>query len=168
MSSGCNYFKTQVEIDQEYLKSQNSLEHSMNNGSNSIEESIQLFINEAKTKKSFEDNIYLFSWSEYRDIFLPNTLSEDTIASHNTLQQTKEITDFRRRNAYQTLYEIMSSGEWKLAHIEIGKKMRVLGKLKGIPIDYISFEKGKEMIKYDGIRLVVENQGKFKVCVLAK
>jgi hypothetical protein len=164
----CNYFKSQLENDQDYLKNHKNLDIPIGHSSTSIEKAIEAFVLESKSKKSFEENLYLFSWSEYRDVFLPNALSEDTLASHNTLEKTKEITDFRRSVAYQALREITDSGDWKLVHIELGKKMRALGNLKGIPIEYLEFQKGNTKIRYEGVRLVIEQKGNFKVCVLAK
>ncbi|MEI1280373.1 hypothetical protein V6Z05_18715 [Leptospira venezuelensis] len=112
---------------------------------------------------------YICTKQEYLDIFLPNTLEENTLTSNMPLDQAWEITELRRKVALEQLQAVLKKEKNKPIKIETltwRDQVRQLNVLKGHRVGNLIIRVGNRSIMLEQIRLVIEHKGKFKLCVI--
>ena len=139
-------------------------DYNIENSSKSKEEAVQIFLYSISQGNQEQ---YIYNKNEYLDIFLPNSIDENTLISQMEPDKAWQITELRRINAFQSLKNILFKKEFKILEIQ-WKDNRSLKSLIGYPIGNIKIEVSGIIHNIEEIKLVLEHKSKFKVCVISK
>ncbi|MEI7012679.1 hypothetical protein [Leptospira licerasiae] len=159
------YFK-KIEESKAYLKARIKDEYEISDLSNTKEEAVYRFL-EAVQKE--QTDRYIFTKEEYINIFLPNTMDENTLSNTMPLEQAWKFTDMRRYIALESLQNLFKkhkNQKFKIETLTWREDVRQLKALKGHRVGNLTISFGNEKATLEEVRLVVEHRGKFKVCVI--
>ncbi|TGL64286.1 hypothetical protein [Leptospira sarikeiensis] len=159
------YFN-KIEESKAYLKSQLKDHYEISDLSNSKEEAIQKFL---EAVQNGQTDRYIFTKDEYINIFLSNSIDENTLSNTMPLEQTWKFTDLRRYVALEKIQNVFKSHKgqkFKIETLTWKYENRPLKVLKGHRVGNLVISFGKDKVELEEVRLVIEHQGKFKVCVI--
>ncbi|EIE00188.1 hypothetical protein [Leptospira licerasiae] len=159
------YFK-KIEESQAYLKARIKDQYEISDLSNTKEEAIYRFL---EAVQNGQTDRYIFTKEEYINIFLPNTLDENTLSNTMPLEQAWKFTDMRRYIALESLQNLFKkhkNQKFKIETLTWREDVRQLKALKGHRVGNLTISFGNEKATLEEVRLVVEHRGKFKVCVI--
>ncbi|GBF37077.1 hypothetical protein [Leptospira johnsonii] len=159
------YFK-KIEESQAYLKARIKDSYEISDLSNTKEEAVYRFLEAVQNEQT---DRYIFTKEEYINIFLPNTLDENTLSTTMPLEQAWKFTDMRRYIALESLQNLFKKHKkqkFKIETLTWREEVRQLKALKGHRVGNLTISFGNEKATLEEVRLVVEHRGKFKVCVI--
>ncbi|TGK43416.1 hypothetical protein [Leptospira andrefontaineae] len=160
-----DYFR-RVEESKAYLKAHIQDKYEISETSKTKEEAVIRFI---ESIQKGETEHYIFTKDEYLNIFLPNTLEENTLSTTMPLDEAWKIADLRRYIAIEKIQNSLKRFKGKSFKIETltwRPEVRQLNVLKGHRVGNLVLKFGNETVELDQVRLVIEHLGKFKVCVI--
>lgn len=159
------YFK-KIEESKTYLRSQLKDHYEISDLSNSKEEAIQKFL---EAVQNGQTDRYIFTKDEYINIFLSNSIDENSLFINMPLEQAWKFTDLRRYVALekiQSVFQKHKGQKFKIETLTWKYENRPLKALKGHRVGSLVISFGKDKVEFEEVRLVIEHQGKFKVCVI--
>ncbi|PJZ24340.1 hypothetical protein CH352_16415 [Leptospira hartskeerlii] len=159
------YFK-KIEESQAYLRARIKDNYEISDLSNTKEEAVYRFL---EAVQNGQTDRYIFTKDEYINIFLPNTMDENTLSNTMPLEQAWKFTDMRRFIALenlQNLFKKHKTQKFKIETLTWREDVRQLKALKGHRVGNLTISFGNEKVTLEEVRLVVEHRGKFKVCVI--
>lgn len=113
-------------------------------------------------------DLYACSKEEYTEIFLPNSIDEKTITSFLEPEKAWELTMFRRKTAMSILNDILLNKSFEIKQISWKRNNRKLNFLNSHQIGSIELSVENKSYTLEVIKLVIETNNQFKVCVYAK
>ncbi|MCB1144770.1 MAG: hypothetical protein H7A24_17530 [Leptospiraceae bacterium] len=105
---------------------------------------------------------------EYKNIFLPNQVDENNLSSYMEPDKAWEIASFRREVAIESLSRSLLGKTFQVKQINWKKLNRKLNNLIGHQIGSIELEIEGEIQSTEAVKLIIEHENQFKVCVFAK
>lgn len=159
------YFR-KVEESKAYLRAHIKDHYDISETSSTKEGAVLHFL-EAIQKG--ESGRFLFTKEEYIDIFLANSMNENAVFSNMPLDQTWKFTDLRRYVALEKLqntFKKYNGQKFKIESLTWREEIRKLNVLKGHRVGNLTLSFGKDKVELEEVRLVIEHEGKFKVCVI--
>ncbi len=159
------YFR-KIEESKAYLQARIKDRYEISDLSDTKEEAVQRFL---EAVQNGQTDRYIFTKEEYINIFLPNTLDENTLSTTMPLEQAWKFTELRRYIALekiQNAFKKHKGRKFKIETLTWKYENRQLKALKGHRVGNLIISFGKDKVEFEEVRLVVEHQGKFKVCVI--
>lgn len=154
-----------IKIIQENYRKKIQPLYVIENSSLTKEEAVQKFLEGISQGKS---DLFACSKEEYLEIFLPNSVDEKTLTSQMEPEKAWEITQLRRDPALQELTKILSNKDVKVTNISWKRQNRKLNSLNSHQIGSVEMKVDGKDFSTESIKLVIENNNQFKVCVYAK
>ena len=152
----------------EQYRSQIRKEYTIENSASSREEAVRKFLESISILKTGAEPDFYCSEKEYKEIFLPNTVDENTLTSYMDTNEAWKITKIRRDLAFTDLNAFLKGKNFTIKKFIWSEKPRELHSLRGHVLKKVLLESGKDEIEIDSVRLVIEHRNQFKVCVVAK
>lgn len=152
----------------EQYRSQIRKEYTIENSASSREEAVRKFLESISILKTGAEPDFYCSEKEYKEIFLPNTVDENTLTSYMDTNEAWKITKIRRDLAFTDLNALLKGKNFTIKKFIWSEKPRELHSLRGHVLKKVLLESGRDEIEIDSVRLVIEHRNQFKVCVVAK
>lgn len=143
-------------------------EYVIENSASSRDEAVRKFLESISILKTGAEPDFYCSEKEYRGIFLPNTVDENTLTSFMNEDEAWKITKIRRDLAFTDMNALLKGKNFTIKEFIWSGKPRELHSLKGHVLKKVLLKSGKDEIEIDSVRLVIEHRNQFKVCVVAK
>lgn len=143
-------------------------EYVIENSASSREEAVRKFLESISILKTGAEPDFYCSEKEYKEIFLPNTVDENTLTSFMNEDDAWKITKIRRDLAFTDMNALLKGKNFTIKEFIWSEKPRELHSLKGHVLKKVLLKSGKDEIEIDSVRLVIEHRNQFKVCVVAK
>lgn len=137
----------------------------LENSSSSKEESVHKFLQGISEGKA---DTFACSKEDYLEIFLPSSVDEKTLTSRMEPEKAWEITVLRREPALAELTQVLRNKKFEILEIQWKRLNRKLNSLNSHQIGSIIFQIENKKYTTENIKLVIENNKQFKVCVYAK
>ncbi|MCB1179754.1 MAG: hypothetical protein KDK36_19410 [Leptospiraceae bacterium] len=139
--------------------------YEIQDSSSSKEKAIEKFLNSIALGKK---DIYSCSKEEYLEMFLPNSVDEKTLTAGMEPEKAWEITKFRRDSALQSLESKILNKNFVIQDIKWKRENRELHNLIGHQVGSVIINSNNNEITIEEIKLVIEHNNQFKVCVYAR
>ncbi len=152
----------------EQYRSQIRKEYTIENSASSREDAVRKFLESISILKTGAEPDFYCSEKEYKEIFLPNTVDENTLTSYMDTNEAWKITKIRRDLAFTDLNALLKGKNFTIKKFIWSEKPRELHSLRGHVLKKVLLESGRDEIEIDSVRLVIEHRNQFKVCVVAK
>ena len=150
---------------QEYYKSKIKESYEIANSSSSREEAVLKLLNDISKGKL--DSPYICSEQETKEILLPNTYNTGTITSLQEPEEAWNLMKIRREIGLEQLKKLLFNKKIISVDFKWKTERRDLNSLKGhTPIVFVRTNQGE--IQVEEIKLIIEHNGQFKVCIVSK
>lgn len=143
-------------------------EYVIEKSASSREDAVRKFLESISLLKTGAEPDFYCSEKEYKEIFLPNTVDENTLTSFMNAEEAWKITKIRRDLAFTDMNALLKGKNFTIKEFIWSEKPRELHSLKGHVLKKVLLKSGKDEIEIDSVRLVIEHRNQFKVCVVAK
>lgn len=158
-------YNQKIEKLHAYYKSQIKETYEIPNSARNVEEAVMNFLNEiAEGKTEYQT---LCDKKEIKEIFLPNNYNTGSVTSFQEPEEAWKTISIRRQYGIETLERKLKGKKLALSNIQI-KEVRNLNSLKGHIPATISVKANSEEVIIEEIKLIIENKGQFKVCIVSR
>lgn len=157
-------YEQKIEKLHEYYKSQIKETYEISYSARNVEEAVQNFLKEVTT----QTNEYktLCDEKEIKEIFLPNNYNTGNITSFQEPEEAWKTIAIRRKFGLEKLERKLKGKKLELQEVKI-KETRNLNALKGYILHPVVVISNQEEISIQEIKLIIENKGQFKVCIVS-
>ncbi|MCB1190366.1 MAG: hypothetical protein H7A23_23530 [Leptospiraceae bacterium] len=159
--------KNDLDKSHAYLKERIKSSYSIPGSSGTKDEAVTRYLQELSKGKTWRNNPYIYSEDEFVNIFLPNSLGNNTMIDHNPLGPHMDMVLFRRSVGEDKIRSVIGGKDFQVLQISWSKNIRKRNALTGYkPYSVVVLVDGQKR-EIDEIKQVSEHQGKFKVSVIA-
>lgn len=158
-------YNQKIEKLHAYYKSQIQETYEIQNSARNVEEAVINFLNEIAEGNS--EYKTLCDEKEIKEIFLPNNYNTGSITSFQEPEEAWKTISIRRQYGIETLERKLKGKKLALSNIQT-KEVRNLNSLKGYIPAKILVKADSEEVLIEEIKLIIENKGQFKVCIVSK
>lgn len=156
----------QIRLEKQQLRAKIKNKYDISFMSPDKDAAVENFLNEISQKKQSENYDFLFSTQELREIYLPNTVDDNSLVSNTTIEKGMYMLTMRRKVGIDKLYQVVKDKKIKITKISWSKRVDTNHALKFHIIKNVYIEQDGKVHELEELKAVVEHQGKFKLCII--